>query len=63
MAFRILQQAFKNLRCRTFLTFRKHPQTIDKIGDHVKRQSYHHQPNYFMLYNDGSEEIERDHIF
>lgn len=64
MDFKILpQQAFKNLRCRTFLTFRKHPQAIDEIGDHMEGEANHDETNYFMLYNDGSQEIERDHIF
>lgn len=64
MDFKILpQQAFKNLRCRTILTFRKHPQAIDEIGDYMKGEANHDETNYFVFYKNRAQKINGDKVF
>ena len=43
LVFRSLKMAPKDLPGRTFLTFKKHPQAVYGVGDHVKSQAYHDQ--------------------
>lgn len=45
------------------IAFRIHPQAVNGVGDHVKSKSDKDQPDYFVLYKNSTQKVDRDHVF